>query len=68
MNVFPTGHQMDLNHLWTQVQELGAQLEDNRKQTRSILSKIGQLRERAKNGTLTMSQILEAVDGDLNGM
>src|SRR5947207_122391 len=69
MNVFSTtaGHQPDLNRLWAQVQELSAQLEDNRKQTRSILSKIGQLRERAKNGTLTMGQILEAVNGDLNG-
>jgi hypothetical protein len=66
MNVFPAGQPVDLNLLWAQVQELSAQLEDNRKQTRSILSKIGQLRERAKNGTLTMSQILEAVNGDLN--
>ncbi|KAI9836515.1 MAG: hypothetical protein M1838_005012 [Thelocarpon superellum] len=50
VNVFPTaaGHQLDLNHLWGQVQELSGVLERNRESTQGLVRRVGEVRSRAK--------------------
>ena len=52
VNVFPTaaGHQLDLNHLWGQVQELSGLLERNRESTQGIVRRVGEIRSRARAG------------------
>ena len=46
VNVFPTaaGHQLDLNHLWNQVQELSGLLERNRESSQGIVRRVGEIR------------------------
>ncbi|KAI9759801.1 MAG: hypothetical protein M4579_002100 [Chaenotheca gracillima] len=66
MNAFPTaaGHQMDLNHLWALVQELSAQLKENRDHTQLIVSRVAEIRRRAAAGEGGMTELLRAVNGD----
>ncbi|KAI9835982.1 MAG: hypothetical protein M1837_003549 [Sclerophora amabilis] len=68
VNIFPTaaGHQMDLNHLWSIVQELSAQLKENRDSTQHIVGRVAELRRRAEAGEGGMSELLRAVNGDEN--
>lgn len=46
--MFPTGagHQLDLNHLWQQVQELSAVLAANRESTVGLVKKADEIRVR----------------------
>ncbi len=46
MNVYPTapGHQMDLNLVWAQIQELSEVLAANREATRGLLHRVGEAR------------------------
>ncbi|KAI9802708.1 MAG: hypothetical protein M1825_002730 [Sarcosagium campestre] len=71
VNVFPTaaGHQMDLNHLWQQVQELSGLLAQNRESTRGIVRSVDEVRNRAlRNGGMDMGEIAGALDGQVNGV
>jgi predicted transcriptional regulator len=46
VNMFPTaaGHQLDLNHLWQQVQELSAVLAQNRESTAGLVRRADEIR------------------------
>jgi hypothetical protein len=39
-------HQLDLNHLWQQVQELSSLLETNRESTQGIVKRVGEIKVR----------------------
>lgn len=39
-----TGNQLDLNHLWTQVQELSAILQANREQAQGLIRRADEIR------------------------
>ncbi|KAH0559782.1 hypothetical protein GP486_003698 [Trichoglossum hirsutum] len=66
VNVFPTaaGHQLDLNHLWNQVQELSGLLERNRESSQGIVRRVGEIRERA--AIEGASPLLKEINGELN--
>ncbi|KAI9680676.1 MAG: hypothetical protein M1817_004116 [Caeruleum heppii] len=63
VGMFPTsaGHQMDLNHLWGQVQELSGLLERNRESTAGIVRRVGELRDR---GGPQMEELLAGANDD----
>src|SRR5436305_7281543 len=45
VNLMPTsGHQMDLNHLWAQVQELSSLLASNRESTAQLFRRADQIK------------------------
>lgn len=54
LNILPTpvGHQMDLNYLWQQVQELSTLLAQNREATQGIVRRVGELQRRAAERAL----------------
>ncbi|KAI9784580.1 MAG: hypothetical protein M1839_001802 [Geoglossum umbratile] len=66
VNVLPTaaGHQLDLNHLWNQVQELSGLLERNRESSQGIVRRVGEIRERA--AVEGASPLLKEINGELN--
>ncbi|KAI9767783.1 MAG: hypothetical protein M1840_005464 [Geoglossum simile] len=66
VNVFPTaaGHQLDLNHLWNQVQELSGLLERNRESSQGIVRRVGEIRERA--AVEGANPLLKEINGELN--
>ena len=70
VNVFPTaaGHQLDLNHLWGQVQELSGLLERNRESTQGIVRRVGEVRSRASAAAEVNGDGTEGVDGLLRGL
>ncbi|KAF8436401.1 hypothetical protein BGX38DRAFT_1214613 [Terfezia claveryi] len=60
-----TGNQLDLNHLWTQVQELSAILQANRDQAQGLVRRADEIRGRVANGE--GGSFLRDVNGELNG-
>ncbi|RPB22672.1 hypothetical protein L211DRAFT_857978 [Terfezia boudieri ATCC MYA-4762] len=60
-----TGNQLDLNHLWTQVQELSAILQVNRDQAQGLVRRADEIRGRVANGE--GGSFLRDVNGELNG-
>lgn len=69
MNLIPTaaGHQLDLNHLWGQVQELSGLLERNRESTQGIMRRVGEVRSRASAAEGADGEG-EVVEGLLKGL
>ncbi|CAD6440449.1 f7fea631-2ac5-4392-b6f3-ae020d12e702 [Sclerotinia trifoliorum] len=62
----PAGHQSDLNYIMVMVEELSRLLAANQKITDSILEKIGNVRQRAKDKNLTNDELLAIVSEELN--
>ena len=65
-NLIPTaaGHQLDLNHLWGQVQELSNLLERNKESTHGVLQRVGEFRSRARGA----GDDANGIDGVLKGL
>lgn len=63
----PAGHQSDLNYIMVMVEELSRLLAANQKITDSILEKIGNVRQRAKDKNLSNDELLDIVTEELNG-
>lgn len=63
----PAGHQSDLNYIMVMVEELSRLLASNQKITDSILEKIGNVRQRAKDKNLSNDELLAIVSEELNG-
>ncbi|PWW78313.1 hypothetical protein C7212DRAFT_200176 [Tuber magnatum] len=64
--MFPTaGHQMDLNHLWQQVQELSAILAQNRESTAGLVRRADEIRSRTNSGE-ALPHLRES-NGEANG-
>ncbi|KAI5793066.1 hypothetical protein EDC01DRAFT_717319 [Geopyxis carbonaria] len=55
------GHQLDLNHLWTQVQELSAILAANRESSAGLVRRADEIRNRGENAET--SDLLRAMAG-----
>ncbi|ESZ98214.1 hypothetical protein SBOR_1390 [Sclerotinia borealis F-4128] len=62
----PAGHQSDLNYIMIMVEELSRLLAANQKITDSILEKIGNVRQRAKDKNLSNDELLAIVSEELN--
>ncbi|TGO29684.1 hypothetical protein BPAE_0012g00390 [Botrytis paeoniae] len=62
----PAGHQSDLNYIMVMVEELSRLLAANQKITDSILEKIGNVRQRAKDKNLSNDELLDIVTEELN--
>ncbi|QSZ32958.1 hypothetical protein DSL72_002541 [Monilinia vaccinii-corymbosi] len=62
----PAGHQSDLNYIMVMVEELSRLLAANQKITDSILEKIGNVRQRAKDKNLSNDELLAIVSEELN--
>lgn len=63
----PAGHQSDLNYIMQMVEDLSRQLETNQRITSSVMEKIGQVRERAKNMDLNNDELIALVASEMNG-
>ncbi|KAF8473863.1 hypothetical protein BDZ91DRAFT_690952 [Kalaharituber pfeilii] len=59
-----TGNQLDLNHLWAQVQELSAILQANRDSAQGLVKRADEIRGRVANGE---GVFLRDVNGELSG-
>ncbi|KAF8545477.1 hypothetical protein BDD12DRAFT_914977 [Trichophaea hybrida] len=64
--MFPggAGHQLDLNHLWQQVQELSAVLAANRESTVGLVKRADEIRNRGGDPTVEAGNLVSAVNGD----
>ncbi|TGZ84899.1 hypothetical protein EX30DRAFT_353119 [Ascodesmis nigricans] len=60
----PAGTQLDLNHLWQQVQELSALLAANREAASGLVRRADEIRNRSNTGDA--AGILQAVNGHIN--
>ncbi|KAL0637984.1 hypothetical protein Q9L58_003063 [Maublancomyces gigas] len=58
VNMFPTaaGHQLDLNHLWQQVQELSTILAANRESTAGLVRRADEIRREHAASTINIHQ------------
>ncbi|KAF8858868.1 hypothetical protein BDZ45DRAFT_704511 [Acephala macrosclerotiorum] len=62
----PAGHQSDLNYVMGMVEELSAVLRKNQEITNSVVEKMGKVREKAQNKSLTNDELVAAVASELN--
>lgn len=78
INVYPTaaGHQLDLNYLWQQVQELSAVLHQNREATQGIIRSVVELQRRAalaaaenggNSGEISIDEVLRVINENTGG-
>ena len=64
----PAGHQSDLNHVMSMVEELSNVLRLNQQLTANVVEKMGKVRERAKNMNLSNDEVIAVVAQEMNGM
>ncbi|TAQ86020.1 hypothetical protein B7494_g5675 [Chlorociboria aeruginascens] len=64
----PAGHQSDLNFVMSKIEELSRTLEHNRRLTDDIVTKVGLVRERAKDKNLTNDELVALVTSEMGGM
>jgi len=64
--MFPAGagHQLDLNHLWQQVQELSSVLAANRESTSGLIKKADEIRSRGGDSVLSAVDTPAQTNGD----
>ncbi|KAI9786996.1 MAG: hypothetical protein M1816_007748 [Peltula sp. TS41687] len=78
INVYPTaaGHQLDLNYLWQQVQELSAVLQQNREATQGIIRSVVELQRRAAlaaaenggvAGEISLDEVVRVINENTGG-
>lgn len=63
----PAGHQQDLNHISTLLDEYAKMMEENRKLTARVMDGVGRVRERAGGRELTGDDVVNGSSKELNG-
>lgn len=63
----PAGHQADLNYIMSVIEALSKELATQRELTAGIVTKIGQVRDRAKDLDLSNDEMIALVAKEMNG-